>query len=370
VIPSSVVVLGEKSFSRCKWLESVRFERGSRLERIEESAFTDSGLESIEIPSSVTSLGPSSFRKCETLILWRNCGYPSLSLESLAFECGSRLDRIEEFAFAENRMESIVIPSSVVVLGKSSFAECNWLKHVGFEKGYCLERIEESAFSMCGLQSIAIPSSVVVLGILSFHLCTPLAFVSFENDSRLDRIEDSAFRDSGLKSITIPPLVTFIDGSAFVGVSLNSISISPDNQRFRLRDWFLESFDGSTIYRYLGRCRCVVIPSCVVVLGKSSFCECDSLESVVFESGCRVERIEELAFSGSKLKSIVIPSSVVILGKQSFEWCTSLESVAFETGSRVDRIEALAFSETGLKSIVIPSSVMFIGKRSIPPNAK
>jgi hypothetical protein len=39
VIPSSVVVLGEGSFSGCESLASVTFESGSRLERIEESAF-------------------------------------------------------------------------------------------------------------------------------------------------------------------------------------------------------------------------------------------------------------------------------------------------------------------------------------------
>jgi hypothetical protein len=39
LIPSSVVVLGNSSFFRCISLESVIFESGSRLERIEGSAF-------------------------------------------------------------------------------------------------------------------------------------------------------------------------------------------------------------------------------------------------------------------------------------------------------------------------------------------
>jgi hypothetical protein len=48
-----------------KSLESVIFESGSRLERIEESAFAESGLKSIEIPSSVVVLGKESFCKCK-----------------------------------------------------------------------------------------------------------------------------------------------------------------------------------------------------------------------------------------------------------------------------------------------------------------
>jgi hypothetical protein len=104
-----------------------------------------------------------------------------------------------------------------------------------------------------------------------------------------------------------------------------------------------------------------LIPSSVVVLGKESFNECKSLESVPFESGSRLERIEEYAFSWSGLKSILIPSSVVVFGKCTFYECKSLESLTFESGSRLERIEESAFSGCGLKSILIPSSVVVLG---------
>jgi hypothetical protein len=60
-------------------------------------------------------------------------------------------------------------------------------------------------------------------------------------------------------------------------------------------------------------------------LGEQSFYGCESLESVTFESGSRLERIEGFAFSRSGLTSIEIPSSVVVLGKGSFRVCESLE---------------------------------------------
>jgi hypothetical protein len=59
-----------------------------------------------------------------------------------------------------------------------------------------------------------------------------------------------------------------------------------------------------------------------------------------------LERIEESAFSGSGLRSIMIPSSVVVLGKSSFYWCKSLESVTFENGSRLERIEEGMFENS------------------------
>jgi hypothetical protein len=71
-------------------------------------------------------------------------------------------------------------------------------------------------------------------------------------------------------------------------------------------------------------------------LGKESFCACKSLESVIFENGSRLERIEEKAFYGSGLRSIVIPSSVVVLGKLSLAACSMLESYVFERDDQVE----------------------------------
>jgi hypothetical protein len=265
-------------------------------------------------------------------------------------------------AFCGTELKSIVIPSSVVVLGQASFWGCKALKVVIFEKGCRLERIGEMVFAWSGIESIAVPSTVVELGTLCFCECKSLQSIVFESDSRLERIEDRALQQSGLKSIVIPPNVTFIDGSALAGIAFNSISLSPDNAAFRIVDSFLEDVCGSILVRYVGVSRSVIIPSSVVVLGKSCFAWCKSLESVIFESGSRLERIESYAFASSGLKSIVIPSSVTVLGKSSFSWCESLDSVILENGSRLERIEEDAFSRTRLKSIVIPPEATFIDK--------
>jgi hypothetical protein len=327
---------------------SVVFERVSELKGIGGKAFWKTGLKSIVVPSSVVILAKSSF--CE-------CG----SLGFVIFESGSQLERIEEPAFDRSGLRSIIIPSSAIVLAKSSFYCCKSLDYVLFEHGSRLERIEESAFDRSGLEWIVIPSSVVLLGKTSFLACERLEFVMFESGSRLERIEEGAFQLSGLKSIEIPPSVTFVDGSAFLNLSVHSISMPPGRGLLRLRELLLEAIDLSMICRYFGSCNSVVIPLSVVVLGESSFHGCHSLESVFFEPESRLERIGAYAFSGSGLKSIVIPSSVVVLGESSFHLCQSLGSVVFEDASRLERIEESAFSSSGLKSIAIPPSVAFIG---------
>jgi hypothetical protein len=195
----------------------------------------------------------------------------------VAFERGSSFEGILDSVFRDSELQSIVVPSSVVVFGKWSFCGGKSLESVIFESYSRLERIEEFAFAWTGLETIKLPCSVVVLGKRSFYGCKSLGSVRFENGSRLERIEESAFCESGLELFEIPGRVAFIHATAFAGISLDSIWVSPDNMRFHLRGYFLEDFDGSTTDRYFGCCRSIVIPSSGVVLGKGSFCGCESL---------------------------------------------------------------------------------------------
>jgi hypothetical protein len=75
---------------------------------------------------------------------------------------------------------------------------------------------------------------------------------------------------------------------------------------------------------------------------------CMQMSSICgFESGSRLELIEESDFSWSGLK-------------WSFYACKSLESVVFENGSRLEWIEEFAFFESGLESIAMSPSATFI----------
>jgi hypothetical protein len=282
-IPSWVRVLDKGSFSDHRSLQEVTFESGSQLERIEESAFRDSGLRSIVIPSSVVVLG-------------KECFYCSRSLESVTFENSSRLERIEDSAFWGTRIQSIVIPERVAFLSGSALCVQSLTSiSISPDHQYLRMRgdfIEDKSGSTilryvgtCVV--IVIPPSVTVLGPHSFYWCKSVGFVTVEKGSRLERIERSAFAWSGLRSI--------------------------------------------------------LIPSSVVVLGAGSFFLCQSLASVQFEDGSRLERIEGGAFHDTGLESIVIPSSVVFLGEDSFSSCTSLESVTFESGSRLEKIDESMF---------------------------
>jgi hypothetical protein len=69
-------------------------------------------------------------------------------------------------------------------------------------------------------------------------LCLPMSLteVYFEFPSRLIRIDAFAFsRCRNLKSICIPASVTEIDGSAFAGIGISSISVEAGSRFFAVR---------------------------------------------------------------------------------------------------------------------------------------
>jgi hypothetical protein len=122
---------------------------------------------------------------------------------SQAFGKGCQLGLMDEKAFYWTGLKSIVIPSSVVVLGRGSFAECKSFESVTFDSGSQLERIDDMAFSGSGLKSIVIPSSVVVLGKKSFSHCSSLETVTFEKGSRLEWIHKSMFGETRVNLVLL-----------------------------------------------------------------------------------------------------------------------------------------------------------------------
>jgi hypothetical protein len=157
---------------------------------------------SVVVPSTVLVLCKSSFAS-------------STALEFVIFASDCHLNRIEQKAFERSGLKSILIPSSVEVIGQQCFVHCKSLTTVAFEVNSKLKRIEEMTFMQSGFQSIVIPSSVSILSRLCLNGCASLASASFENGSKLERIEAYAFSGTALKTIRLRPSVEFVADNAF-----------------------------------------------------------------------------------------------------------------------------------------------------------
>jgi hypothetical protein len=164
VVRKECEMIGDRCFSKCKSVNEVVFEEGSRLQSIGARAFYDCGIKSIAIPSGVEVIGKQCF--------------DSSKLCSMSFGKDSRLKLIENQAFWSALIGKIVIPSSVEVIGDFAFYECQFLSDVSFEEGSRLQRIGTWAFAYAGQKSgrvgpqrIVIPARCEHIGDYCFEGC-------------------------------------------------------------------------------------------------------------------------------------------------------------------------------------------------------
>ena len=172
-------------------VKRVVFEPGSKLERIDDEAFARMNIEEVSIPDSVRELGSACFLECE-------------SLKSVTFGAESALTLISPFAFARTNIISLNIPNGVRELGHNCFKWCESLKSVTFGNGSALMLIPPFAFHDTAIESLNIPNSVKELGDRCFGDCINLRCVTFGPDSQLEHIGQNAFIDSPVERIEAP----------------------------------------------------------------------------------------------------------------------------------------------------------------------
>jgi hypothetical protein len=158
--------------------------------------------------------------------------------------------------------------------------------------------------------------NVEILGSKCFSFCQSLSSITFESNSHLTRIESETFSDSSLQSILIPRNVQFIDGSAFISVTLSSISIESRNNIFVIENDFLIDILHHQLIRSFSSSSSIEIGMNIEILGSNCFSFCESLSSISFESNSLLTLIESKAFSYSSLQAVLIPRNVEILGSK------------------------------------------------------
>ncbi|MDR2412523.1 MAG: leucine-rich repeat domain-containing protein [Holosporales bacterium] len=109
--------------------------------------------------------------------------------------------------------------------------------------------------------------------------------------------------------------------------------------------------------------QCWFPSSLKTILGGPPPPQCSS-NALNFEYPSQLEKLEEHAFQRTSLKSIVFPASVVVLEAFSFSCCDSLSSVIFESGSSLSRIEGWTFFETDFEKTAPPSPTTEIARNA------
>ena len=201
---------------------------------------------------------------------------------------------IGDYAFDNNDITSVTIPSSVTSIGEAAFNGCS------------------------KLTSVTIPSDVTSIGRRAFQFCISLTSVTIPEG--VTSIESNTFRDcTSLTSVTIPSSVTTIGDGAFQGCSALTSVVIPSG----VTSIGISAFDDCASLTS------ATIPSNVTIIQQSTFRRCSSLTSVTIPLG--VTDISNKAFLGcSGLTSVTIPSNVTDIGYQAFFGCSGLTLVTIE----------------------------------------
>ena len=204
----------------------------------------ENGITSVVIPSSVTVIGYKAF--------WGASANPlSLvtrgSLTSVTLASG--LTSISGYAFASQpALTSLTIPNTVTTVGPYAFRHDTTLASVNLGTG--LTSLGDWAFHDCpALTSVSIPSGVTSIGKATFFGDSSLASVTFP--SGLVSLGSYAFSGTSLVNVTLPASVTTIANSVFRGIpTLASLSaganlVSVGDYAFGNNDYVAYSFAGN-----------------------------------------------------------------------------------------------------------------------------
>jgi len=246
------------------------------------------------------------------------------------------------------QIKSIEIGKDITEIGNYAFAYATNVESVTFEAGSKLEKIGSVAFLyMLYTTEVELPDTVKTIGNQAFSYCSRLESVVvpqqasliyprafYKSNNVILNVAEGSYGEEFAKNNSIA-----YETRAFVDAILDSGECG-DNATWTLYASGKMVIDGSgAMDNYSGKgtapwadyakqINSVVIGKDITTVGNYAFAYINSIESITFETGSKLERIGAAAFLYVlHTKEVVIPETVTYVGNSAFSYCSRLESV-------------------------------------------
>lgn len=257
-------------------VDEYRITGGTRI--ICDNAFDSGEIGNVIIPSSVVAIGKNPFAESG----WGRCDVKNIECHSPQFEVSDSAlytkDRKKLISYF-GKAQQVTIPEGVEIIGSKAFVENEDLLDVILPES--LRSIEDAAFEYClNLKRILLPKNVRTIGVQCFYGCESLEELEIRGE--VEVISKEAFKGCKIKKLLLPESIVEIDDNAF-----NS-------------NKHLDS---------------ILLPANVRRIGNSCFAFC-SIKHVVLNDN--LQEIGDLCFFDCPIESITIPSNVKSIGVNPF----------------------------------------------------
>ena len=299
-LPATLQEIGANAFMACNALKRADLPEG--LKTVRESAFKScKALEELKLPQSLENLEPYAFSGCGM----REVTIPE-SITLLPEHCFERATKLEKVTFHEG----------VTKIDDFCFSICESLKTVDLPDG--LDEISWGCFSSSALQTIEIPEGVRTIDSYAFADCADLREISIPNTVKV--MEQHCLRGTeSLKTVDLPDGLNETGWGMFQHGGLQ----------------YIELPEGMTKVAEYTFCECdsletVIIPDTVRYMEDYCFRDCDSLTTVDLPG--KLAYLSWGMFQDSALQTLVIPDSVSFTEDYVFAHCDDLRSLTYPEG--------------------------------------
>ena len=358
VLPKGIRCIGDYAFEAATFrMGAATLSLPKSLTAIYNGAFSGcSGIEKITIPASVSIIGQNAFAGIQTLkeieVDSTNQHFSSYNkalytkdkttiiycpIDKLTYTLHDSTTTIGEEAFGQCMINSLTIPSTVTTIHSRAFANCTRLTSMHIPAS--VSHMGGGLFKGChNLKSLTIDSlnqyyRVVDTAVYSINMDTlishHLAVGNVEVPGGVKVVAEDAFSLSKVGNVELPEgLILIKDGAFRDAKTLRSVSLPQTLKEIGV--WVfsccerLETIDipnsvtsiGSSIFDGCYSLHTARMSDSVKVIPVMSFYGCSRLES--YSGGASVERIEEVAFTLTKIKSMVFPETLRVIENQAF----------------------------------------------------